>query len=232
MFAVISGASRGIGRALAFALAKEGYNLALGARNMAKLKEVKEEISLQFPSLTVFIKKVDFGIPEQVQKFAKDIKQQGTVGIIVNNVGVYTPGTVSTEEDSLLARHMNTNLYSAWFLTRPFLNEMKERGSGHIFNICSVASKTPRANAASYSISKMALYGFHQALCEEMREWGVKVTAIVPGSVNTSSWDGIPAPLESFVQPEDVANAVLNALNTSANAFIDEVVIKPLNKEF
>jgi NADP-dependent 3-hydroxy acid dehydrogenase YdfG len=90
----------------------------------------------------------------------------------------------------------------------------------------------PRSTAATYTISKHALKGFNDVLREEMREYGVKVTAIYPGSINTSSWEGIVAPKELFVQPDDIVNIVKTCLHTSKNANIEEIVIKPLDKKY
>ncbi|MBA3900776.1 MAG: SDR family oxidoreductase [Bacteroidetes bacterium] len=230
MIAVISGATRGIGRAMAFALAKEGYNLAIGARNQEQLQELKSEIISIHSNIKVLAIKTDFGIIAETKAFASAVLKEGEVGIIVNNVGVYNEGTVSSEADELFEKHIAVNLNSAWYLTRPFLKQMKERQQGHIFNICSTACITPRAEAASYSISKMALYAFHKVLCEEMREFKVKVTAILPGSVNTSSWDGIDALKERFIQPEDIANSAIAALKSSPYSLVEEIIMKPLNE--
>jgi short-subunit dehydrogenase len=109
---------------------------------------------------------------------------------------------------------------------------MRQQKKGHIFNICSVAAKNARKDAPSYSISKYALKGLNDVLREEMRQYNVKVTAIYPGSVNTASWDGIDAPVDTFVQPEDVASVVINALQFSSGALAEELVVTPLDTNY
>ena len=127
---------------------------------------------------------------------------------------------------------LNTNLNSAYYITKHTAVNMGNNNNGHIFNICSVLSLSPRVDAATYTISKHALKGFNDVLREEMREHNVKVTAIYPGSINTSSWEGIEAPKDNFVQPEDIAKIVKTCLQISKNANIEEVVIKPLDKNY
>jgi short-subunit dehydrogenase len=233
MIAVISGATRGIGRAMALAFASEGFNLALGARNEHELISFKKELESNFLGIHVLAEKVDFSIKEEVKEFAASVKRAGDpVEVIVNNVGIFYGGTVSNESEDLFEKHMSVNLNSAWYLTRALVKEMMERKSGYIFNICSITSKLPKSDAASYSVSKMAMYGFSKVLTEEMREHNIKVTAILPASVNTSSWNGINAPVNTFVQPEDVANAAITAYKNSTFAFTEEIILKPLDKRF
>lgn len=233
MLAVISGATKGIGKAVTMAFAELGFDLALGARGMRELETLKGELNKSFPGTKVMVKQTDFSNKIEVKEFTDAVKEEfRNVDVIVNNIGMYCEGTVSNENEGLLEKNIETNLYSAYYLTRPFLESMKHRKHGHIFNICSVVSKTPRKEAASYSISKFALLGFNKVLAEEMRDYEVKVTAVLPGSVNTASWDGIDAPKERFVQPKDIANAIVCAYKTSKHAFIEELVIKPINRNY
>lgn len=231
MLAVISGATKGIGNAVTMAFAELGFDLALGARGMEELETLKGELNKSFPGIKVMVKQTDFSNKVQVLEFTNAVKRKfNNVEVIINNIGMYCEGTVSDEKEGLLEKNIETNLYSAYYLTRPFLEEMKHKKRGHIFNICSVVSKTPRKEAASYSISKFALLGFNKVLSEEMRDYKVKVTAVLPGSVNTASWDGIDAPKELFVQPKDIADAIVCAYRTSKHAFIEELTIKPINR--
>jgi 3-oxoacyl-[acyl-carrier protein] reductase len=233
MLAVISGATRGIGRALSIAFAEMGFDLAIGARNEDELTDFKNYLENTFPKIKILVKSTDFSDKNQVQEFTKAIKKKfGSVEVIVNNVGQYRSGTISEEEDGILESQIQTNLYSAYYLTRAFLEEMKSKKCGHIFNICSITSKEVRKEAASYSISKFALLGFNRVLAEEMRDYQVKVTAIMPGSVNTSSWDGIDAPKDEFVQVKDVVDAVLNSYQLSKSCLVEEIIIKPINNKY
>jgi 3-oxoacyl-[acyl-carrier protein] reductase len=233
MLAVISGATKGIGKEIAKTMVSEGFDIAMGARNKGELEGLCKELEKMNPQCNIFFMPVDFSEKEQLKEFVNEILSRWKkIDLIVNNVGAFIPGTVLTEPEDIFELHLKTNLHSAWYLTRPFLEGMKLNKKGHIFNICSVASLEPRHEAASYSISKAAMYAFNKVLCEEMRNYNVKVTAIFPGSVNTASWDGVNAPLYKFVQPKDVASAVMNAYKMSEHAFIEEIIIKPLDKRY
>ncbi len=233
MLAVISGATKGIGRALAIGFAEMGFDLALGARNEEKLEEFKIYLEQTFPNIRTFVKATDFSNKESTFEFTKAIKKKfGSVEVIVNNVGTFSPGTISQEEEGQFENQMQTNLYSAYYLTRAFLEEMKNKKRGHIFNICSIVSKEVRKEAASYSISKYAMLGFSKVLAQEMREHDVKVTAIIPGAVNTSTWDGMTVPREAFVQPKDIVAAIINAYQMSKSTLIEEIIIQPLNSNY
>jgi 3-oxoacyl-[acyl-carrier protein] reductase len=230
MVAVISGATKGIGKALAFAFAELGFDLALGARGEEGLEKIKHLLHQKHPNIKTRTFITDFSLKKSIEDFSDSVKKEfESIDVLINNVGMYSEGTVSTEPNGLLEKNMQLNLYSAYYLSRAFIQDFKLKKSGHIFNICSVLSETPRKEASAYTISKFALLGFNKVLAEEMREYHVKVTALLPGSVNTSSWDGIKAPKEQFVQPEDIASAVITAYQTSKNAFIEEITIKPLN---
>lgn len=230
MLAIISGAGKGIGKIIAIALAKEGFDLALGSRTLQNLEQVKEEVAQANASCKIFIKTCDFSDKNEIAQFSEAVKELNRpVEIIVNNVGAYAEGTVSEEEEGTLERMVNTNFYSAYYLTRAFTGAMKQRGRGHIFNICSIASKEPRKEAAAYTISKFAMYGFHKVLCEEMKSYNVKVTALLPGPVNTPSWDGTAIDGSKLIQPEDIARLVVNAHKTSASSLVEEIIINPLN---
>lgn len=231
MVAVISGATKGVGKSLALALAKEGFSLALSARNKNDLEQLQSELVRNYSS-NVFIYAADLSDKNSVLDFsAKVLNEFKNIDVLINNVGKYDLDRI-TDDGVDLDDMMKTNLNSAYYLTKHLSINMCKNGKGHIFNICSVLSLMPRSTAATYTISKHALKGFNDVLREEMREYGVKVTAIYPGSINTSSWEGIVAPKELFVQPDDIVNIVKACLHTSKNANIEEVVIKPLNKNY
>ena len=122
---------------------------------------------------------------------------------------------------------IDINLYSNYWITKGLINLMTNFREGHIFNICSIASKVAYANGGSYCISKFALYGMSQCLREELKDFDVKVTAVLPGAVRTGSWDGTTLPDERFIIPEDVSNSIFSAYNTSKGATIEEIIIRP-----
>lgn len=228
MKAIVSGATKGIGKAITLALAGEGYDLGLGARNLQELDLLRKEIQALYPYIEVITKSVDFSQKHETRNFAETfLHHWGDIDILVNNVGVYEEDNLDELNESALMKMFNVNFFSAMRLTQPFLPEFKKRKSGHIINICSVLSKKVRKKAVSYSLSKQALYGYTKILRNELRNYDVKVTAILPGSTNTASWDGLDAPVEEFVQPEDVANGVLMAIQS--NGLVEEFEIKPIN---
>ncbi len=231
MVAVISGATKGVGKALAIALAKEGFSLALNARNKNDLEQLQSELLRNYSS-NVFIYVGDLSDKNSALDFStKVLSEFKNIDVLINNVGKYDLDKI-TDDGVDLDDMMKTNLNSAYYLTKHLSINMCKNGKGHIFNICSVLSLMPRSTAATYTISKHALKGFNDVLREEMREYGVKVTAIYPGSINTSSWEGIVAPKELFVQPDDIVNIVKTCLHTSKNANIEAIVIKPLDKKY
>lgn len=231
MKAVITGATRGVGKALAIMLAQEGCGLTLCSRNLSDLEELKLELETNF-NIPIFIYQADLSIKEDALLFSKTIIEKfNKIDVLVNNIGKYNIGKL-TDNDSDLELMLNTNLNSAYYITKHIAANMGNNNSGHIFNICSVLSFSPRVDAATYTISKHALKGFNDVLREEMREHNVKVTAIYPGSINTSSWEGIIAPKEKFVQPKDIAETVKTCLHISKNANIEEIVIKPIDKNY
>lgn len=231
-YVVISGVSRGLGRELAIQFHRNHYTVIAYARNEKALYNLKEELLRENDS-PVFLFKADAKVKSEVQHFVAEVKKICTCpDVIVNNVAQYTENVISKETFDTLEEQLKTNFYSAWWLTHPFLNEMKKRKQGHIFNVCSVVSVKPRYNAAAYSISKGALKIFNDVLKEEMNLYNVKVTAVLPGSINTSSWDGVDAPKDAFIQPNDIAALMLHILNNPTPANIDEILINPQIKGY
>lgn len=228
MKAIVTGATKGIGKAITLALAGAGYDLGLGARNLEELDFLRREIRAVYPSIEVITKSADFSQKHETRNFAETFMHYwGDIDVLINNVGYYEEDSLDSFSESNLVDMFNVNFYSAVRLTQPFLPEFKKRKNGHIINICSVLSKKVRKRAVSYTLSKQALYTYTKILREEMRKSNVKVTAILPGSTNTSSWDGLDAPVEDFVQPEDVANGVMLAL--TSNGMVEDLEIKPVN---
>lgn len=228
MKAIVTGATKGIGKAITLALAGEGYMLGLGSRSLKDLEYLSREIKGLYPHIEVITKSADFSQKYETRNFAETfINYWGDVDVLINNVGVYEEDNLGSFSEKKLEEMMDINFMSAVRMTQPFIPEFKKKGGGHIINICSVLSKKVRKKAVSYSLSKHALYAYTQILRAEMRKHNVKVTAILPGSTNTSSWDGLDAPVEDFVQPEDVANGVIMALKS--NGLVEEFEIKPTN---
>ena len=133
----------------------------------------------------------DLSEKASVEKFAAWLSgQKVTADILINNAGLFIPGSVYNEAEGTLERMIAVNLYSAYYVTRALLPPMIKNKSGHIFNMCSIASLKAYSNGGSYSISKYALMGLSKNLREEMKPYNIKVTTVYPGAVYTSSWEG------------------------------------------
>jgi short-subunit dehydrogenase len=229
MNAVITGASKGIGKAIAEKLAREGFNVAICARTTTTLQQAAADIQACNPNIQVLAIPVDMGQKEEVLAFAEKIKTAfSTVDILVNNAGVFVPGSLHEQEDELLETMMATNVYSAYHLTRQLLGGMKANRKGHIFNMCSTASYTSYPNGGAYSITKFALLGFSRNLREELKPHHVKVTSLSPGPTLTASWDGFEAPPGRLMEPEDIANLLWAAYTLSEQAVVEEVIMRPI----
>jgi short-subunit dehydrogenase len=224
---VITGGTKGIGRAIADIFAKEGnWKIVLCARNADDLKDAATALSEG--GNEVFVKTTDMSEKTAVLEFADFINTTvGTVDILVNNAGVFLPGEVSLEDEGNLEMMINTNLYSAYYLTRALLPMMKKRSSGHIFNMCSIASKIAYPNGGSYSISKFALLGFSKVLREEMKPLGIKVSSILPGATWSNSWAGVDLPESRLMKANDIAKIVKVAYELSDSAVMEDIVLRP-----
>lgn len=226
--AVITGATKGIGRAIAEALATEGYDLAICSRHQADLDALKADFTERFPTIKLIAHAVDVSQKAEVLAFAAAITDAWKrVDVLVNNAGIILFGTIRDDAEDTLDTMINVNLMSAYHLTRALLPVMLARKRGYIFTICSTASLRPYVNCGSYSISKFALLGFSRNLREELKETGIKVTSILPGSTWSDSWAGFDAPESRLMQARDIAEVVMSALRMSPSAVIEEVLMRP-----
>ena len=227
--ALITGATKGMGRSIAIAFAKEGINLAVCSRNENDLLKFKQELQQINPEIKVFTQQADGSIKEQLLKFAGAAEQElGFISIIVNNLGVFDPISILDEGENAFDKQLNTNLMPAYHLYRYFGKSMIAAREGHIFTICSIASLNPIAEAGTYSVTKFALLGLSRVMRLEMMPHNVKVTAVIPGSTLTNSWEGTTIEKDKFVLPEDIASAIVNVYKMSAGANVDELIIKPV----
>jgi 3-oxoacyl-[acyl-carrier protein] reductase len=227
MNAVITGATKGIGKAIAVKLAQDGYNLSVCARSESDLISLQQELA----TLGVTVLAVVADCSKQIDLlnfYEKTMAQFATIDVLVNNVGVFLPGSVLDEPDENFEIQQQTNLNSAYYLSKYFGKIMREQRAGHIFNICSIASTQIIENAGAYTVTKTAMLSLNHVLRKELATHHVKVTAILPGSTLTASWIGTEISPERFVQPEDIANSLHAILNLSAGVNVDELVLTPL----
>ena len=225
---VITGGSKGIGKSIALKFAQENFDIYTCSRNQDDLLKLKNELKSLNPNIRLYTLKCDLSTKDGCIDFINFINDNiKKIDILVNNVGTFIPGKLIEEDDSALEKMIDINLYSNYWITKGLINLMTNFREGHIFNICSIASKVAYANGGSYCISKFALYGMSQCLREELKDFDVKVTAVLPGAVRTGSWDGTTLPDERFIIPEDVSNSIFSAYNTSKGATIEEIIIRP-----
>lgn len=229
MHAIITGASRGMGKSIAIAFAEQGFNLVLVARDPIKLEATRSELEVRFPSLQVIAKAFDLQDKEQCVAMGEWVLQSGvSVDVLVNNAGQFVPGSVYNEPEGSLEQMLSINLMSAYHVTRKLMDKMISQKSGHIFNICSIAALKAYANGGSYSISKFALAGFSRNLREEMKPFGIKVTTVYPGAAYTDSWIGSGVERSRIMEAEDIAKMVVASSSLSASACVEEIVVRPL----
>lgn len=226
---VISGGSKGIGKAIALKYAAEGNNIFISSRNEKFLRKTAEEIGGIFPQSSIKYLASDLSKNQDAIRFSDFIFQNnGTPDVLVNNAGTFLPGSIYNENEGTLEEMIENNLYSAYYLTRALLPLMMENKSGHIFNVCSIASLKAYANGGSYSISKFALMGFSKNLREELKPHLIKVTSVYPGAVYTDSWAGAGIDEKSIIQASDIAELIYTASKLSAAACVEEIVVRPI----
>lgn len=224
---VITGASRGIGYAIADIFARNGYNLYLTSVNEMNLYKALERLLTKYDNIEAHAKAFDLSDKKQAVDFGKWVLDQAVPEVLINNTGVYEPGTVCDEPDGTLERLMATNLYSAYHVTRTLVPAMKLQGRGHIFNICSIASLQAYSNGGAYSISKYALHGFSKNLREELKPYNIKVTSVFPGAVLTDSWGDFDNRDHRIMEASDVASMIFTAAQLSIGACVEDIVLRP-----
>lgn len=226
---VITGASKGMGKAMAEKFASSGHTLFICSRNEESLKITADEIENKFPNSTVNYLAADLSNIDNIKNFTQWILGFGLpLDVLINNAGIFIPGSIYNEAEGTLEQMINNNLYSAYHVTRALLPVMMEHMQGHIFNMCSIASLNAYANGGSYSISKYALAGFSRNLREEMKPYKIKVTAVYPGAVYTSSWQQSEFPESRFIKSDDIANLVFATSLLSPEACVEDIVIRPI----
>jgi short-subunit dehydrogenase len=225
---IITGASKGFGKSLARKFAANGHNVYICSRSAAQLYKTLEELVTEFSDVTIKAMPCDISDKQSVNEFADWIAAQKIdVDVLINNAGYFIPGSVYNEEEGVLEEMLSVNLLGAYNLTRKLLPAMMARKSGHIFNMCSIASLKAYANGGAYSISKFAMLGFSKNLREEMKPHNIKVTAVMPGAAYTDSWSGSGVDPKRIMESEDIANMVFAASQLSPTAVVEDIILRP-----
>ncbi|HSF53890.1 MAG TPA: SDR family oxidoreductase [Algoriphagus sp.] len=224
---LVTGGTKGIGRAIIERFAKEGFDIFTCARSEKDLTSLKAHLEENHPGINVLAMPADLSKKEEVLRFSEAVKANGIPEVLVNNTGIFLPGALHSEPEGNFEFIMHTNLFSAYYLTRAFTAEMIHRRSGHIFSMGSIAGLTAYPNGGSYAVSKWAMLGMTKCLREELKPHQIKVTSILPGATFTDSWAGAGLPVERFVRAADVAESVWGAYNLSPQTVVEEVIIRP-----
>lgn len=224
---IVTGASKGIGKAVAEIFAANGARLFLCSRGEVALYKTMEDLETRFPKASIHARPADLRVKEEVKAFGNWCLAQAVPDILVNNAGLFEPGSVHNEPEGLLENQLSVNLFSAYHLTRSLLPAMMARKQGHIFNMCSIASLHAYANGGAYSISKFAMYGFSKNLREELKPHGIKVTSVHPGAVLTDSWGDFDNSSHRIMEAADIAKMVWAASTLSVQACVEDIVIRP-----
>lgn len=224
---LITGASQGIGRAVAVAFAGEpDARLALVSRNEKLLDETRALCRELGAEAEIFV--CDVTDESEVERVAAEIRSRwGTPDVLVNNAGIFAPGSVMEMSVQTFRDQIEGNLTSAFIVTHAFLRDMVERGSGHIFFMASVASIKPYPSGVAYGAAKHGMLGLARTLREETKEHGIRVTAIMPGATYTRSWQGSGLPPSRFMPPEDIGRTVVETYRLSERSVVEEIIIRP-----
>jgi short-subunit dehydrogenase len=233
MKAIVTGASRGLGKAIAVFLAEKGFDLHLIASNADLLNELKTQLESDH-SISVTIYTCDFSEAKNSEalglKFSKEVKE---IDIVINNAGAFEFGTLEESSIGQVQKMLNINLLGAFNISRSFIPLFKEQGRGHVFNVGSIVTTHPRNDISAYTISKYALKGLTETLRDELKDHNVKVTELVLGSINTSSWDDVTdVPKQDFIQPQEIVDAIWMCYSQTAASNIETLTIRPLNRDF
>jgi len=224
--ALVTGGSRGIGRAIALRLAELGSDVAICGRDEAKLAVTEREIlTLGVGAIAL---RADVTQQNDVAKLVDKVESAlGPISILVNNAGMGSFGPVHEKTEAEWDELMNTNVKSVFLVSRAVIPGMIERGGGDIITISSLAGKSVFAGGGLYCASKWAVQGLSGCMAEELREHGIRVSTVCPGSVATEFAGRGPKDATKVLRPEDVAHAVTMIATQGPQSFVSEVHVRP-----
>src|SRR6185295_4789766 len=226
--AVITGGTKGIGRAIAEALVKEGVSVCVSARSRQEVDQAVNELEAlkSAPVIGIVCDVRDHAQTKSL--FEATGTKLGGVDILVNNAGIGMFGSVEEMSPDDFRAVLETNLFGVFYCCHEAIPLMKQRGGGYIINISSLAGANPHPRMAAYNASKFGLNGFSEALMQEVRHDNIKVSYIMPGSVNTEFGGDSPSDEKSWqLTPADVARVVIDLLHHDDRALPSRVEIRP-----
>jgi short-subunit dehydrogenase len=225
---VVTGATKGIGRAVAEIFAENNFRVCVCARTGDDLEQMSKSWASRFPGREILTIQADLSDRSQAEMFgARILEKWGGADVLVNNAGLYEPGLIMNGQSGALENLMNLNLYGAYHLTRVLMPSFIARKSGHIFNMCSIASLMPYQGSSLYSITKFAMLGFSRCLREELKPHGIRVTALLPGNTWSDAWKGADLPAGRIMDSSDIASAVWGCYNLPGVVVAEELVLRP-----
>ncbi len=226
--AIVTGGTKGIGRAIAEALVRESVSVSISARSQTEIDEtVRELTALNLGRVTGFV--CDVRDHSEIKSlFAHAVAKFGGLDVLVNNAGIGIFATVEEISPEDFRAVLETNLFGVFYCSHEAIPLMKRRGGGYIINISSLAGANPHPRMAAYNASKFGLNGFSEALMQEVRHDGIKVSYIMPGSVNTEFGGDTPSDKNAWqLQPADIAQVVIDLLHHNDRALPSRVEIRP-----
>ncbi len=227
MNVIITGASQGIGKSMAFYFASKGASLGLCARNFEKLKVIKQEIEKEY-EVDVYIEQVDVTNLDDATQFIKNVTDKlAPIDVLINNAGSFVIGNCSDEPYANLQKMLDVNVLSAYYFSKLLIPHFKLYNKGHIMFVGSVAGLQAYQNGGSYSIAKHALHGLAANLRLELKTHNIKVSNIVPGATYTASWDGSGVAKERIMESEDIAKVAYMLTQLSSQACPELLVMRP-----
>ncbi len=225
---LVTGAGRGIGRAIALAFAARGSRILLCARTASEIRDAAARCSEAGGSGLAL--RLDVRVESEISALAKRVEREiGRLDVLVHNAGIYTAAPVAETTSADWRETLETNLTGPFLLTREMLPLLRGSAKGHLFMIGSIASRQAFAECGAYCASKFGLLGLTEVLREELRGSGIRVTSVLPGATDTAAWDGKGADEQRprMVRAEEVAEAVVAAYALPPSSSVDEISITP-----
>ena len=222
--AIVTGGTRGIGRAIAEALLQEGISVCIAARTQSEIDRTVSELGANATGFVCDVR--DHGKVKALIEHT--VKALGGLDILINNAGIGTFETVAETSPEDFRAVLETNLFGVFYCCHEAMPQMKRRGGGYIINISSLAGANPHPRMAAYNASKFGLNGFSEALMQEVRHDNIKVSYIMPGSVNTEFGGDSPTDEKSWqLTPQDIARVVVDLLHHDDRSLSSRVEIRP-----
>jgi short-subunit dehydrogenase len=224
MIALITGATRGIGKASTLALVRMGYRPAFVARPSEQLKQLLNDVKDANP---IYVEG-DLRDGHSIAALNARLDAEGHLpDLILLNAGIFTPGLVDELTQAELNLALSHNFIPALETVRHWIPKMKVRQSGRIVFIGSIATLNLRPEAAPYVLSKALLTSYSELLFHSLRQHGIAVTRIIPGAIDTDTWEGLAVPREKFIPAEDVAHLIASIASLAPQTVPEELIIRP-----